>query len=108
MVLTICCLLLALCACGGDANVTDGDDATTTTTPATTTTTTKADDGKVAYTVKVVDNEGNPVVGAYVQWCVEADYKVTIMVAPEGYVNDTTEYHYEPGKTEMTITLQKA
>ena len=121
-------LMVCLCACGGGSQepVTE---PTTTTTEATTTTTTAAEsaiptpgEGQVLYAVKVVDSNGAPVKDVYVQMCLEtcvfqgtnaegiayftcaeADYKVTVMSDPEA-----TEYHFESGSHEMTITFDPA
>ena len=80
------------------------------------------DDGKVAYTVKLVDANGNAVAGQMIQVCNAAtcfapvatddngvatfrleesdEYKAKLMTAPEdAYV------YFEAGKTELTITL---
>lgn len=118
------CLAFALCACGDTAgennNSTVGSTAgTTETTEAT------VDDGKVTYTVKVVDEGGNPIKDAMVQLCletclpgvtdtqgvatykvVEADYKVSFVSMPAGYTADATEYHFDAGKYDLTITLK--
>lgn len=124
------CMMLALCACGGESATeptqpTDAPTAPTTaapTEPAAPTAPTPAD-GEVLYTVKVVDKDGNPKAGAYVQMCLEAcvykvtdaagnayfcmaeaDYKVTLMddgTAPAGYV--AKEHHFEAGAHEMTL-----
>ena len=82
------------------------------------------------YTVKIVDEGGNPVVGAMVQMCqgetcmpgplsgsdgtvtfqvAEADYKVSFLGGvPAGYAYTTeaTEFHFEAGSYEMTIVLK--
>ena len=82
------------------------------------------------YTVKIVDEAGNPVVGAMVQMCqgetcmpgpmtgadgtvtfqvAEADYKVSFLGGvPAGYAYTTeaTEFHFEAGSYEMTIVLK--
>ena len=124
------CLMLTLCACGGEPAAEPSQpsgDATTVpsaapTEPAAPTAPTPAD-GEVLYTVKVLDKDGNPKAGAYVQMCLEAcvfkitdaagnayfcmaeaDYKVTLMddgTAPEGYV--AKEHHFESGSHEMTL-----
>lgn len=114
------CLMLGLCACGNNADANESTTAgTTETTEAT------VDDGKVTYTVKVVDEGGNPIAGAMVQLCLEAcipaltnaegvatynlaeaDYKVSFVQMPEGYTADATEYYFENGKCDMTITLK--
>ena len=83
------------------------------------------DDGKVTYTVTVVDANGAPVAGVAVQFCddngcrmpvatnaegivtltdVESNFHVTIASVPEGYAEDTAEYYFEDGY-ELTITL---
>jgi hypothetical protein len=83
------------------------------------------DDGKVTYTVKVVDANGAPVAGAAVQFCddngccmpvatnaegivtlcdAESNFHVTLASVPEGFAADTTEYYFD-GAFELTITL---
>jgi len=87
-----------------------------------------ADDGKVTYKVTVMDEEKNPVAGAMVQLCkdncfpmltnaegvaefrqVEDEYKVSFAVMPAGYehTGDETEFYFEDGSYEMTITIKK-
>ena len=87
------------------------------------------DDGKVTYTIKVVDENNNPLANVMVQLCLEscfpgltdangvatfsrekADYKVTFVSLPDGYTysSDVTEFHFEDGSTDMTITLKVA
>ncbi len=87
------------------------------------------DDGKVTYTVKVTDTDGNPISGAAVQLCrdtclpgstndsgavsftvVEDDYKVSFLVVPTGYTltGDETEFYFEDGSYEMTLVLAAA
>ena len=86
----------------------------------------ETDDGKVTYTVKVVDANGAPVAGAAVQFCddngcrmpvptnaegivtlteAESNFHVTIASVPAGYAADTNEYYFD-GAVELTITLQ--
>lgn len=88
---------------------------------------TEADNGTVTYKVTVVDEAGAPIAGAMVQICLdtclpgmtnaegvaeyqvaEADYKVSFLALPEGYTYTTeeTEFYFESGSTEMTITLK--
>ena len=117
------CLLLGLCACGGTAANNETTAATTEATQADTTA--PVDDGKVTYTVKVVDEGGNPVAGAGVQLCketclpgltnaegvaefrvVEDTYKVSFMMMPEGYEADDEEFYFDDGSFELTITLK--
>lgn len=127
------CLMLGLCACGGsepaEQTQPSGDVATdpsqtpTEPTEAPAPTAPTPAEGEVLYTVKVVDTDGNPKAGAYVQMCLEAcvykvtdaagnayfcmaeaDYKVTLMddgTAPEGYT--AKEHHFEDGAYEMTL-----
>lgn len=128
------CMTICLCACGGTST---GDDTTgntttttqsTTTTITTTTTTTTVDDGKVTYSVTVLDENGAPVPGAFVQLCLEAcipcmtnaqgvatyanmaeaDYKVSFINVPAGYELPTDNFYFEDGSYEMTLTLQLA
>lgn len=105
------CILFALCACGGKNAAP----------------TTEATEEAATYTVKVVDEDGNPVTGVTVQLCKDScllgqtdetgvavyqtvadDYKVSIVITPAGYAADTAEYHFAEGEQELTITLKKA
>lgn len=114
------CLVLGLCACGEPAS-----NSSETTTEPTQDTTEAVDDGKVTYTVKVVDEGGNPVASAAVQICkdsclpgmtnaegvatfnvVEDDYKVSFMVMPEGFEAEAEEFYFDDGAYELTITLK--
>lgn len=119
-------MALSLCACGETAG--NGNESTAATTTASTQQTTEAteDDGKITYTVTVVDEGGNPVSGAMVQLCddkgcnpkitdengvatydlVESEYHAIFSQTPEGYAEDTTEYYFEDGSYELTITLK--
>lgn len=133
--LLMLCMALSLCACGGDAE----PETTAAPTEAEATevvqpteaeeTEAPVDDGTVTYTVTVQDEEGNPVVGAMVQICLdtcypsvtdadgiakyavaEADYKVSFLSVPAGYeyADETTEWYFADGSTEITITLKAA
>lgn len=83
------------------------------------------DDGKVTYTVKVVDASGAPVAGVAVQFCddngcrmpvatnadgivtlheAQSNFHVTIASVPEGFAADTNEYYFD-GAVELTVTL---
>ena len=121
-------VVLCLCACTQAPKPTEGE----TTIPTTTvqpTTTAPTNDGKVTYTVKVVDADGNPISGAMVQLCKEScipgktndegvaefrlpedEYKVSFMVLPAGfaYESDKTEFYFESASLEMTIKLVAA
>lgn len=119
------CLALCLCACGGnnEENVpattgaaAEKDEATLEPT----------DDGKVTYTVKVVDEGGNPVASAGVQLCKDtclpgitngegiaqfnvvedSEYKVSFMTVPAGYESTEENYYFEDGSYDLTITLK--
>lgn len=128
LVTMVFCLMLSLCACGSS------EPAETTEAPAVTIAPVQTEapaeteaDGNVTYTVKVVDEGGNPVSGAKVQMCLESclpgktdengvatfttvedDYHVSFMVMPEGYeyTTEETEWFFEAGSYEMTITLK--
>ena len=122
-------LVLALCACSGNGG---SETTVSTTAPVETTapvgTTVPVEQG--GYTVKVVDEGGNPISGALVQLCKdscvptttdengvaawrsaeEADgYKVSFLKLPDGYAyvdESVTDFYYGSGETEMTITLK--
>lgn len=132
-VLTICALT-AFCACGSaeESSNAQADTQVTETQQAVVETEKEVveevvDDGKVNYSVKVVDEEGNPIVGALVQMCkescfpsvtgedgvatfslVEDDYKVSFLTLPEGYTYSGEEdtFYFEAGAVELTITLK--
>lgn len=116
------CMLLTLCACG------NGEPAQTTA-PETTlpVETTRPTEQASGYTVKVVDENGNPIVGAAVQLCsdtcypnatdangeaffqlAEAEYKVSFLFLPVGYTysTDAQEFYFESGATELTVVLK--
>ena len=124
-------MVLVLCACGGSAadEKTTGAQEVTTAAPEAEQTTEEATEANDYYRVMVVDESGTPIVGALVQMCLdscfpaatnengvaqfaleEADYKVTFLSLPEGYTysGEETEFHFENGSKEMTITLKKA
>ncbi|MBR3779146.1 MAG: hypothetical protein IKL13_05445 [Clostridia bacterium] len=132
------CLTVCLCACGDDTPA-DNDTSKTTQaagndTTATTTTTTQAETTTTAskanvalYTVTVTDEAGNPISGAFVQFCLEScvpcmtnaegvasyqtfvnNYKVSFISVPEGYEKPTEEYYFEEGSYEMTLVLKAA
>lgn len=124
--------VFALAACGGEIEETTPVSQETTTTPVETTTEateeTTVDDGKVEYTVKVVDEAGNPVAAVdKIQVCdetnmcsiifltdgvgsmrlVEAVYHATLMSMPEGYdyVGEETEFSFDETNT-CVVTLK--
>lgn len=136
-VLLVLCLTISLCACGGndDSNSTDPADTQASTAAqdsvgqtegADEATEPPAEDGKVTYTVTVVDGDGNGVAGAMVQICMntcypgvtdasgkvqfsvpEEDYKVSFLSLPEGYTysSEEQEFHFADGSTDLTIVL---
>lgn len=119
------CVALCLCACGNTANTPETTEATKAPTVETTEPT-EADDSKVTYTVKVVDEGGNPVAGAMVQICKEiclpgltsaegiaefnvvedSEYKVSFVNVPAGFEGAEEAYYFEAGSYELTITLK--
>lgn len=129
------CMVLGLCACGSEeAPATEAPtEAEIIVTEAPTEAPTEeqavenVDDGLTTYTVTVVDEGGNPIAGAMIQICQdtcypsvtdaagtatyrveEADYKVSFLSVPAGYdyVDDTREFYFESGSTEITIILK--
>lgn len=129
-ILSVClllCLLVSLCACGeAEPAATEiPTEAPTTEAP----TEAPTDPASAGYTVKVVDEGGNPIVGAMVQLCAETclpavtdaegvasfagaevrdDYKISFVMLPEGYdyVDDVQEFHFADGEMDYTITLK--
>ena len=129
IVSVLLCLSCLLCACDQPV-VADGEEGSSSVTTSSTEGSQKpVDDGKVTYTVKVVDEAGNPVTGGMIQFCLnscmpcpldangvatmklaEADYKVSFTIIPAGYAlaGDKTEFHFENGSYEMTLILKAA
>ena len=124
-------LTLALClvACGGGEET----KAPTGSTPVATTPTTVPSQPEEEYTyrIRVVDENGEPIEGAFVIFCLDqcnfyetnADgwalinvevtngYKAHIMSLPEGYENYTFEEEYilfAPGQTELILMARPA
>ena len=123
------CMVLTLCACGGEPEATE---APTEATPAATEAVvpqTEAPTEAVfeGYTVTVVDEAGSPIAGAMVQLCLdtcfpsatdesgvakfaleEAEYKVSFLMLPAGYTYSTEaqEFYFESGSKDLTITLK--
>lgn len=129
-------LSIALCfaACGEDQNPTVTTTTAPTTVPTTTPTTvpptSSVDNTVYNYRIRVVDQDGNPIEGAYVIFCLEqcnfyvtnaegwalidspiADgYKAHIMTLPDGYEGYTFQEDYvdfTSGQTEMTLVATK-
>lgn len=136
-------MALSLCACGGAGDSGDVNDPTESDSAPAGETGDVADpgeesgdsgetenDGKVAYTVTVVDEEGAPLTNVMVQLCAEtcvpgstgdtgtaqfrleeADYHASVMVMPEGYTyavepDENGYFYFEDGSTDLTITLK--
>ncbi len=128
--LLVLCMTLGLCACGGKEEPEQTTEAKTTTEQTTEAQTTveetTEDNGMVVYTVKVVDEAGNPIANVRLQLCMESCYpsrtgedgvaKFTIpegeykasLTLPDGYdyTTEEQEFHFEDGSTDMTITLK--
>lgn len=132
MAILIVCMLFTLGACvdeqPDDSGATQTPTAVVTPTPEAPTPT-PVDDGTVKYTIKVVDENNNPIANALVQLCLEscypgltgadgvasfsreeADYKVSFVSLPAGYTYSTeaTEFYFEEGTRDMVITLKVA
>ena len=129
--LAVALTVFTLLACVAGCSEAPVESSAPKTTAPTTTTTTKADDGKVTYTITVKDEAGNPVKNAMIQLCsdnciptitdangvatwklAEDDYKASFLskeVPATGYTYvdpSETEFYFEDGETEMTITLK--
>lgn len=84
------------------------------------------EDASVAYTVTVVDQNGDAVENVTLQFCddenckmpvvtdstgivtvsyEESEYHVTLTALPDGYASEVTEFYFDSGATEMTIVL---
>ena len=129
------CLVMGAVACDSNEGTVETTEQTTqaptqsteTEAPATEQTTVEetTDDGKVTYTVKVVDASGAPVKDVAVQFCddngcrmpvptnaegivtlteAESNFHVTLASVPEGFAADATEYYFD-GAFELTSTL---
>lgn len=134
-VLLALCMVCSLCACGGTIEEPEATPETSPAAPSpqeTAEPTPKPgedDTGLTVYTITVVDDSGTPVSGAMVQMCkdtclpgpatdaegktcfnlLEDEYKVSFIVVPAGYnyIDEVTEFYFEDGATELTITLKK-
>ena len=126
-------LTMALClvACGDDGTTPATDPQSQPTTGSTATEpSSTANQAVYNYLVRVVDQDGNPIAGAYIQMCLKtcdffvtgedgyalidkpiADgYKVLIIALPagyEGYTFSQEDTYFESGKTEMTLVATK-
>ncbi len=128
LVLTVA-LGLAACRKEDKKNPETDPDTTpvVTTTPEITTAPTETKDPNlVTYTVKIVDESGNPILDGVAQICSEScvpdmtneggvfswevakdDYKISFIKVPAGFVAEDA-YYFEAGATEMTIVLKAA
>ena len=134
LIAVVMILTIALCfaACGEDPTPTTTAKPTTAapTTAPTTVPPTTVDNTVYNYRIRVVDQDGNPIEGAYVQFClevcnfymtnaegwalIEADiadgYKAHIISLPTGYESytfSTEDVYFEAGQTEMTLVATK-
>lgn len=123
--LLLVCMAVCLCACGGN----ETKEPEVTLPQITLPQVTEPEEVGVTYTVKLVDEGGNPVAGAMVQLCAEScipkltdangvavfenmeersDYKASVTMYPEGYeqLGETVDHYLENGATEVTITVK--
>ena len=129
------CVMLSLCACGGATAPAETKPVETeapvvvTEAPAVQeqeVAVEENENGMVQYTVTVLDEEGNPIVGAMVQLCKDScvpaitdaagvatftlpedDYKASMLSMPAGfeYAGEEDTFYFE-GAFELTITLK--
>lgn len=132
--IAVICAVMAvvLCGCGTTDPVESSNAAQTqpsgTTAPETTVAPT-VNDGKLTYTVTVVDQNNNPVAGAVLQFCddetcklpvttddngvvsqsyPESNYHVTVVELPAGFSCEESEFNFEANSTEMNIVVTAA
>ena len=139
-ILLLVCMVFTLCACdAGKPEETkasaSGQETTApveTDPPVTTPQVTEPEETEpqgVTYTIKVVDEGGNPVPGMMVQLCAEScmprltdadgnaiyenqversDYKASVTVYAEGYeaASEQVDYYFGEGNYEVTITVK--
>ena len=123
-------LTLSLCACGAEeAPETQAPETTAATEAPVVEQTQAAEDGKVTYTIHVEDENGAPLAGVMVQICKDAclpgmtdaegnavftvaedSYKASFLSLPAGYdyATEETEFYFEAGSYEITLTLKAA
>ncbi len=121
-------MVLCLCACGTQTpGVTEAPTDAVTEAP-TDEVTEAPTEAEPTYSVTVLDQDNNPVVGAFVQLCLEAcvpamtdengvanffleenNYKVGFTVMPAGYdyAGEEQEWYFAEGENTMTITIEK-
>ena len=130
--LIVLCLAVCLCACGGDvesSSTAESSSASDSSLDASSDASSEASSEvseAAAFTVTVVDTEGNPVSGVRLQICKEScfpaksdenglakfsveitdGYKLSVTACPAGYAyNGEAEVYLEDGATEYTVTL---
>lgn len=117
-------MVICLCACGQTQNINETEPQNVTE-PAPTETEAQG----VTYTIKVVDEGGNPVAGAMVQLCSDlclpkitdasglavyenqeelSNYKASVTSYPAGYeqLGEETDFYFGEGNYEVTITVK--
>lgn len=126
------CVVLSFAACGQTED-TANDTTEAVTTEAQTEASTEAqteattESNLIRYTVYIVDEEGNPVPGGMLQFCLETcspvvidesgvaifngedvNYDVKFLSLPVGYTYSSEEevFHFAKGETELTIVLK--
>ena len=126
-------MLLCICACSqtsDDVKDTTPSSVPTSSTPATqpSSSGTVIPDDQQQSKVAVVDEEGNPIVGVFVQLCTEetclmpvktddagvamftpaneAEYHAKLTKVPEGYEAEAEDFYFADGETELTIVLK--
>ena len=129
--LAMLCMVLSLCACGGDSDVQDNEDDVNVENVQNDNDTdedadTDADETTATFKVTVVDQNGNPVQGAIVQLCKDTcvpmstdtdgiatfsteiveGHKLSIMSCPEGYTFVQEDIYLDAGITEYTLTVE--
>lgn len=132
-VLLIVGTVLSLASCGAGNEKPDDTTVADTTVADTTVADTTEEAVEITFKAKVVDSEGNPVEGAYIQICkelcvftatdkdgiaaftaeqipeIDDGYKLSVPTVPEGYVyNGEAEVYLEAGSTEYTVVLDLA
>ena len=121
-------MMACLCACGEANQPVVTTQPTTEATVPTTEATEPEQDAEPTYVVTVVDQNNEPVVGAWVQLCLEAcvpamtddngvanffleeaDYKVGFTVMPAGYeyAGEEEAWYFADGENTITIVINK-
>ena len=129
LVVALVMMAALLCACDGgtpaESTPSTNSEPSTPSVNIPTEDTKPKDDGKVTYTVTVVDQNNNPVEGVAIQFCddencklpvltdasgvvsqryAESEYHITLAELPAGYTSEETEFYFN-GETELTIVI---